>query len=300
MSGALFFSVGTIGQSTRAGRKASTLLSAARHNQRAIKAELGGRSHIDAARSHLNESIAGPDTPEAVVALALTLMTAAGVVVAKQRKDYVQAVELLFSLPYDTTIDTGDYFHRCLAWAVEKFGAANILSANIHRDEAAPHCHILVLPLVNGRMLGSGLITRPALANLRKSFSTAVARAFGLREPPSRMSGAAHGEAVRLVLAWLESSQDGILQSGLWQTVRREIERDPARFMGALGIELPTDKPATKKPPRTMAQIFTSTGRGGKIDRPLKPIGFDGLPEAGPEPTISRGSLKPIGFKNEQ
>lgn len=299
MSSELFFSVGSIGRSTRAGRKPSTLLGAARHNQRAIQAELGGRSHIDPARSHLNETLAGPDTPEAVVALALSLMEAAGVAADKLRKDHTQAVELLFSLPPDTAINTGDYFRRCVAWAGERFGAANILSADIHRDEAAPHCHILILPLVGGRMRGSGLIKRPELAALRKSFSQEVARVFGLKEPPSRMSGAAHSEAVRLVLARLESSQDAILRSGLWLTVRRNIERDPARFMTALGLELPTDKPATKKPARTMAQIFTSTGKGGKIDRPLKPIGFDGLPEAGPKTTISRGSLKPIGFESE-
>lgn len=300
MSGALFFSVGSIGRSTRAGRKPSTLLGAARHNQRAIQAELGGRSHIDPARGHLNETIAGPDTPEAVVALALSLMTAAGVAVDKLRKDHTQAVELLFSLAPATTINAGDYFRQCVAWAGERFGAANILSADIHRDEAAPHCHILILPLVNGRMRGSGLITHPELAALRKSFSQDVARVFGLKEPPSRMSGAAHGEAVRLVLARLESSQDAILKSGLWLIVRRDIERDPARFMAALGIEFEANKPATKKPARTMTQIFTSTGKGGKIDRPMKPIGFDGLPEDSPETPMSRGSLKPIGIENEQ
>lgn len=297
--GEFFFSVGTIGRSTREGRKPSTLLGAARHNQRAIQAEQGGRSHIDPARGHLNETIAGPDTPEAVVALALSLMTAAGVAVDKLRKDHTQAVELLFSLPSDTTINTGDYFRRCVAWAGERFGAANILSADIHRDEAAPHCHILILPLVGGRMRGSGLIARPELAALRNSFSQAVARIFGLKEPPSRMSGAAHGKAVRLVLARLESSQDAILRSGLWSTVRRDIERDPARFIAALGIEFETNKPATNKPARTMAQIFTSTGKGGKIDRPMKPIGFDGLPEDSPKTPMSRGSLKPIGFASE-
>ena len=147
-------------------------------------------------------------------------------------------------------------------------------------------------------MRGSGLITRPALAALRTSFGREVARIFGLKEPPRRMSGSAHGQAVGLVQARLESSQDAILRSGLWSTVRRDIERDPARFMAALGLELPTDKPATKKPARTMVQIFTSTGKGGKIDRNLKPIGFDGLREASPKTTVSPGSLKPIGFEN--
>lgn len=292
----LFFAVGTIGQSKRAGRKPSTLLGAARHNQRAIQAERGGRSHIDVARRYLNETIAGPDTPEEVVALALALMTAAGVKVEKLRRDYTQAVELLFSLPPDTTIDTAEYFRQCLAWASGRFGQLNILSACIHRDEAAPHCHILILPLVDGRMCGSSLITRPALAELRKSFSKEVARLYGLKEPPGRMSVAEHGRAARRVLEKLESTQDAILQSGLWLAVRRDIEREPGRFMAALGIEFEADKPATKKTQRTMAQIFTSPGKGAKHE---KPIGFDIPSKAGAKKPVSHGRLKPIGFDHE-
>lgn len=296
MSSTLFFAVGTIGQSKRAGRKPSTLLGAARHNQRAIQAERGGRSHIDVARSHLNETIAGPDTPEEVVALALALMTAAGVKVDKLRKDYTQAVELLFSLPPDTTIDTGEYFHRCLAWAGERFGKLNILSACIHRDEAAPHCHILILPLVDGRVRGSSLITRPALKELCKSFGGEVAHGFGLKEPPGRMSGVEHGRLARMVLEKLESTQDAILQSCLWLTVRRDIEREPARFIAALGIEFEADKPTTKKPRRTMVQIFTSPGKGAKHE---KPIGFDIPSKAGAKNSVIQSRLKPIGFDHE-
>ena len=150
-----------------------------------------------------------------MAALALALMTAAGVKVDKLRKDHAQAVELLFSLPPDTTIDTGEYFRQCLAWASGRFGESNILSACIHRDEAAPHCHILILPLVDGRMCGSSLLKTTALKELRKSFSKEVARGFGLKEPEVRMSGAEHGIAVRMVLEKLESSQDALLQSYL-------------------------------------------------------------------------------------
>lgn len=298
MSSMLFFSVGTIGQSTRLGRKPSTLLGAARHNHRAIQAERGARSHIDPTRTHLNESIAGPDTPEAVVALAKSLMTEAGVAINELRKDYAQAVELLFSLPADTSIDTDDYFRRCLTWAGEKFGCCNVLSATIHRDEASPHCHVLILPLANGRMRGSHLITRPALAALRKSFAQVVARVFGLKEPPRRLSGATHGQAVGMVLEKLESSHDAILKSGLWSTVRRDIERDPARFIAALGLELPTERLATKKPVRTMTQIFTSPGKGGKIERGSNAIGFDSLQDVSQKASVGQRSLKPIGFED--
>lgn len=273
MAGAFFFSVGTIGLSTREGRKPSTLLKAASHNRRQIQAELGARSHIDSTRTRLNETIAGPDTPAGVVALALALMTGAGVVPDKLRKDHAQAVELLFSLAPDTTVNTGEYFRGCANWVGEQFGSVNILSADIHRDEAAPHLHILVLPLVAGRMCGSVLITRPRLAKLRTAFAHDVAQKFGLKAPPGRMAGAMRGQAVRLVLERLESTRDAILNSALWQCTRQAIERDPAPYVSALGIEL-SAAPSGHKP-KTMAQIFTSPGKGPKVEARLKPIGFE-------------------------
>ena len=307
MSGAFFFAVGSIGLSTREGRKPSTLLQAARHNRRQIQAEQGARSHIDSGRTCQNETIAGPDTPEAVAALALGMMAGAGVVVSKLRKDYTQAVELLFSLAPDTTVNTGDYFRRCVTWAADHFGGDNILSADIHRDESAPHCHILILPMVDGRHRGSTLITRPALAKLRESFAKDVARLFGLRAPPGRMSGAMRGQAVRMVLQRLESTQDAILKSALWLTVRRAIERDPAQYLAALGIELTAV--TTERKPKTMAQIFTSPGKGGKVERAskqvnVKPIGFDsdhqkdrnlcslGFPQNPPPPAPTKPALE--------
>lgn len=303
--GEFFFSVGTIGQSTREGRKPSTLLQAARHNRRAIQAELGVHSHIDAKRICLNETIAGPATPAEVVAMAQSLMIDAGVVVEKLRKDYTQAVELLFSLSANTEVDTGNYFQRCVDWVGERFGAGNILSADIHRDEATPHCHVLLLPLVDGTMRGSNLITRPELAKLRISFERDVARGFGLKKPPGRMTGATRGQAARLVLERLESTQDPLLKSAMWLTARRAIETDPAPYLAALGIEFESVEPPRRT--RTMTQIFTSPGKGPKAESISsisadvyagKPIGF--VSEASTTSSINAEAKpeKPIGFVN--
>jgi hypothetical protein len=276
-----FFSVGTIGRSTRDGRKPSTLLQAARHNRRAIQAELGADSHIDPERICLNETLAGPATPAEVVALAHSSMISAGVVVEKLRKDYAQAVEFLFSLSADTEVDIRDYFQRCVDWVGERFGAANILSADIHRDESVPHCHVLLLPLVDGMMHGSKLIVRPELAKLRVSFERDVARRFGLKKPVGRLTGATRGRAARLVLERLESTQDAVMKSALWLTTRRAIEHDPTPYLAVLGIDIQPDKSARKA--KTMTDIFTSPGKGPKAEPfsrivmdvyPGKPIGF--------------------------
>lgn len=262
MSGDYLFAVGTIGLSKCNGRKPSTLLQAARHNRRAIQAEQGARGHIDPARMVLNETLAGPATPTEVDALAKTLMAGAGVDVARLRKDYTQAIEVLFSLPPDTAIDDGQYFRRCVEWAGQHFGVVNILSADIHRDESAPHCHVLVLPLVNNKMVGSALKGRKETAAMRESFYSTVAKSFGLTKPVGRLVGAARGQAARAVHQALETMKDGLLHSALREAVNRMIERDPAPYMAALGIALDAAKPA--KQPKTMAEIFTSPGKGAK------------------------------------
>ena len=263
MTGALFFSLGTVGLSTRGGRKPSTLLQAARHNQRHLQREQGARSHIDPARSHLNERLTGPDTPDGVTGLARALMTGAGVDIDKLRKDYVQAVELLFSLPVNTAIDAGAYFRQCLAWAMERFGAENILGADIHRDESAPHCHILVLPLIDGRMCAGALKTRAALTSLRLSFFAEVAARFGLKASPDKMTGVTRSATVRAVLAHMGAIKDPALQSPVWPAIRQAIEHDPLPYADALGLEVA--KPERKT--RSFTAIMTSRGRATSEDR---------------------------------
>jgi hypothetical protein len=143
-------------------------------------------------------------------------------------------------------------------------------------------------------MSGSHLVSRKATAALCDSFYRDVAKQFGLKRPTGRLKGAARGLGVRDVLKALEERHDSILRSSLWATVRRDIESDPKRFMDALEIEAPQ---TARKAARTMVQIFTSPGKGGRSERPhvtasnndgANPIGFDG------------SNVNPIGFENER
>lgn len=272
MAADYFFAVKSIGQSTCNGRKASTLLGASRHNKRQIQAELGARRHIDPALTAENECIAGPSTPDDVDALARSLMAGAGV--AKLRKNCAQAIEMVFSLPPDSRLDSGKYFRDCVAWAGGQFGHSNILSADIHRDEPSSiHCHVLVLPLVGGKMQGSALISKPATRALTKSFFGAVASRYGLRRPSPALAGEKRAMAVGDVLERLEVMADPVTRSALWPTVKRDIERDPAPYLQNLGLVAREPK---EKPGRTMAQIFTSTGKGPRREKAHleTPIGF--------------------------
>ena len=242
---------------------------AARHNKRVIQAEMGATGSIDPTRSRLNYSIAGPAAAADVGQLAKDLMTAAGV--GKLRKDAVMGLEIVFSLPPRHAIDDRAYFTECAAWAGRHFGGAhNILSADIHRDEAAPHCHVLVLPLLGNRMDGSNLLGgKQKLMALQKDFHLNVASRHGLSRAPARLSGTAKRVAAKAVLQRLRETSDSVLKSKVWATLRDVIENDPVRFLEAMGIK----PPPTEAPGRTMTQIFTSKGKG-RSEEPSNPIGF--------------------------
>lgn len=236
------------------------LLAAARHNRRTIQAELGADGHINPARSHLNITLCGPPGPDDVPKLAKAAMQSAGI--TKLRKDAVVGIEAVFSLPVGHPIDCRQYFAQCVEWAGVQFGgAANILSADIHHDEAQPHVHVLLVPLVNGRMVGSDMVgNRQTLQALQSKFFDEVARQFGLSKPPARLMGAAKNEAAARVIDAMKANNDPALKSAAWAVIRAAIESDPAPFVGALGVAI---TPKAKRL-RSSTAIFTSAGKGPK------------------------------------
>lgn len=250
------------------------VLAASRHNKRLIQAEQGADSHIDAARICLNLSLHGPDSPEAVARLAKDRMAAAGV--RPQKKNAVLALEQVFSLPANTDIDLKAYFNDCVQWVARNFGGLdNVLSADVHLDESAPHLHVLTLPLIDGRMNGSDLFgNRQRLQFLHNDLHAAVAGRYGLAKAPARLQGHAKVKTAQAVIKHIQATNDSALTSVLWQVIRDFIERDPVVFAQTLGIDVATS--AAKKA-RSMAQIFTSKGKGS--NKPEKPIGFANSPK---------------------
>lgn len=241
---------------------------AARHNKRVIQAEMGATGSIDPARSHLNETLQGPSTAAGVGQLAKDLMMAAGV--TRLRKDAVMGLEIVFSLPPGHTIDDRAYFTESAAWAGAYFGGAdNILSVDIHRDEAQHHCHVLMLPLIGGRMDGGRMVgNKQKLIEMQKQFHLDVAARYGLSKAPAKLAGASKQAAATAVLTKMRETGDKAMQSAAWATIRAAIENDPGPFLMAVGIE----QQAPKKKLRTMAQVFTSKGKGSTKE--ANPIDF--------------------------
>lgn len=253
---------------------------AARHNRRVIQAELGASGPIDATRSHLNITLMGPSTADEVAQLAKAKIVAAGI--TKTRKNAVMGVELVFSLPTGHPHDLTAYFTACAQWAGAEFGGLdNIVSVDIHCDEAQDHAHVLLVPLFEGRLRGSDAVgNKKKLTELQATFFKDVAAGFGFSKPRARLSGNNKAQVTRQVLDRLR--QDPAGKSAAWAVIRDSVERDPMPYALALGIVI-TD--TRNKPAKTMRQIFTSTGKGPRKEKPIgfqseKPIRVSLSPEA--------------------
>jgi hypothetical protein len=258
---------------------------AARHNHREILAELGAASgaHIDPTRVRFNRILRGHGTAAGVASHAKTLMDTADI--KALRKDAVRALEVIFSLPADSSIDHDRFFNESVQWAEEHF-AVPIISAIVHNDEAAPHCHVLLLPLVDGRMVGSDLMGgRAKLLAMQADFQVQVGQRHGLTRQVAqkRTSAAIRKQAMERAFDVLEAN------SGLDTPVLRALlaphASDPAPLLLALGLAMPA-------PTAVKSEFVKMMTKPCKPEKPIgfgksKPAGFDGRPAFENEQTLS-------------
>lgn len=241
----------------------SRVRDAARHNLREIQAERGADSHIDVSRSGENEILRGPRTAKEVEAIFNQKMEAAGYDPKKFRVDGVRAIEIVCSLPANFIVDARAFFSDCTVWAGGRYGGdANVISAVIHNDESQRHCHILLIPLRDGKMKGSvmGSYRKVILASDQKDFIETVAIKHGLARASPRLGLIATAALADAVVVHLKRTGDVAVSSLVWAAIRLSIEASPQPFADALGISVI----ASPKPMKTMAAVFTGTGKGPK------------------------------------
>ena len=264
-----YFAAKTVSMSKVNGRKPCDLLTAARHNLREIQAEMGSVGRIDPGRSATNAILAGPADAAQVQAKAASLLAAAGLNPAAMRRDHVQALEFVFSLPPSSGVDHAAYFARCLAWLMEALPLP-VLSAVSHADEHAPHLHILLLPLADGVYAGGKPVERPKLLRLRESFFNVVAGPAGLQRESAKLRGQAKRWAVTAVMARCEAMGLPAANGPLWPVLVAAIERDPTAAVRALGIEL-----SAPKNRQTQAEPNPIGIEGTTMSSKANPIGIE-------------------------
>ncbi|MDO9050014.1 MAG: plasmid recombination protein [Methylotenera sp.] len=215
------------------------------------------KDNIDASKSALNYCLTSPATPVSIANYASGQMLKAGI--EAPRKNGVMAVEVLFSLPNDRHAqNTKPFFNDCFEWVKLNF-EGELLSFDIHLDEAAPHAHALILPLIDGKMQGNKLIGGTGnLMRLINLFHAKVAKHYGFsRSDYKRYNSADKASIALAVLNHLQG--DSIMKSSAWPWAREAIFSDP--FPLAQTFEIVIDKP-TIKTNKSFVDIKRSHGKG--------------------------------------
>jgi hypothetical protein len=123
--------------------------------------------------------------------------------------------------------------------------------------------HVLVLPLIGGKLRGSDAIGGPPkVAAFYREFDEQVAVPSGLDARPRvrRLSKPDRERAVADVFAELRRRQDPCLSSALWPSLRGLVTKDPEPHAAALGLEVRRTDVAKRM--RSSTAIFISPGKG--------------------------------------
>jgi hypothetical protein len=226
-------------KTTRASCADAVILNVMRHNARELQAEIGvgAESGIDASRIHLNVTLHGPATADGVASAARDAMREHGIVAP--RKNATLGIEIVASLPAGLLIDHLAYFRDTAAWAQQHYRVP-LLSAIVHNDESSPHLHLVLLPVRDGKLVGSELLgNRATMKAMQKDFHEQVAKQYGLRMPAAKKRHNASQRAAGIALL----RETLLANSGLTESAIEALlvphAKNPEPLLVALGLAMP-------------------------------------------------------------
>jgi hypothetical protein len=259
-------------------RKPQTLFMAARHNLREIQAENGADyGKLDPTKTYLNEVLAGPKKASEVVNRNLQLFAGAGKDPAapgkdpaKLRKDHVQASEHVLSLAPGQ--EERGFFSVIVECFEGLYGAENILSATVHRDQDQPHIHILVSPIKGGKYHG-GKLHNNIQTNQNKAQIAKAVKPIGFAPPATwRVKKHQINEKEAAVIAYLEHHQHPVLNDPAWPAWSKMIGNDPNHLFDFYKLD-------SESTPKTMSQERLTKSMGIAVKAPktrnLPSVGID-------------------------
>jgi Plasmid recombination enzyme len=166
---------------------AAVMLACLQHNLRSGNQRHRHRSHIDSARTPLNDVLRGAKHASAVDQAGRQLLAEHGA--NPTRKDAIMGIEIVFQAP--TSWDVPQFYAECIRWAEEWFqaDAGSVLSAVVHRDQRRPHMHVLMLPLLDGRLQGHAMTSGAKGRGAQAAFRKHMRERLGLRPDRERSFG---------------------------------------------------------------------------------------------------------------
>lgn len=186
--------------------------------------------NIDPRRTHLNYSIGKVMTAREAYDHAIRRLNEAEKARGKKfRKDTVMAVECVFSLPPDFNQGFGQFFEDCHAW-VQAHIAGELLSFDVHNDEATPHAHSLTFPLVNGEMKGNAIVGYRREKKLyAQSFHEEVGKKHGMVLKACLTNNQRHSLVVTLLSVFDEDPKAAFEK--IKNVVRSDVKQNPQKYL---------------------------------------------------------------------
>jgi hypothetical protein len=238
-----------------------------KHLYREIHAETcwnGGR--IDRSRSAMNFSLLSdvPMTSEMMVGMARAAVADNGIEWAALRKDKIVGVELVISLPVTFQGNVQAFFEDSLAWIRLEFPQPiTVVAAVVHLDEAAPHMHVILIPVVGpGRLDGHQVVGYKGKYSKRvNSFYEKVAQRFGLGKPRRKVSLSYRERqqlANRVLHTMMADSPTWADSGAAVMAMRQTLTLDPTPMARALGLLNGADDNA----PPTADAVASAAGAG--------------------------------------
>jgi len=109
----------------------------------------------------------------------------------KQRKIQKNAVKIcdfvVTASPEELAKMTPDeqdgYFLAALRYLEDRYGKENILYAQVHLDEATPHLHVGVMPVVKDKLCAKELFTKQEMKDLQEDFFYNISSVYDFDKP---------------------------------------------------------------------------------------------------------------------
>lgn len=141
-------------------------------------------SNVNPEKIKLNKILMGCNTPQAIKNnLACRWKKLDDTNPRKTRKDAVGSLELILTASNDffnADLDFNAWVQANVDFAIAEYGEENIVSAILHMDETTPHIHLLIVPVVEGRLNAKLKVgNKLAMSQYQNRYSTAMAK-FGL------------------------------------------------------------------------------------------------------------------------
>jgi hypothetical protein len=139
------------------------------------------RENIDNSRSWLNYNLA-PQRPVSQVEFINERIDSLNLK-RRPRKDAVRMCDCVITMPrsFDPSRQR-EFFNAAYAFLAQRYGAENVVSAWVHRDETQPHMHFAWVPVTqDGRLSAKNVVNRLELKTLHPDMQVAMETALGCK-----------------------------------------------------------------------------------------------------------------------